>query len=497
MHVGIDLGTTNTLVSYVNETGNVCRVAFKNGREENKYLLPSCIAVNESGGISVGQPALDTERLYPNRVLRNTKNYMGTSKTWMLGRSSVDAGYAAEMILSEVLSELKRQFPEEKSFHALVTVPARFDTQAPRLATKEALKRAGFEYDEHNALMDEPVAAAVAYSSRLTGSENILVVDLGGGTFDLSLMRSKIVGLASSENRLEPIAWGGDRELGGNDADKVILSLLLGKAEAQTGFKFKSSDPRDLSYTKEQSEALSRLLESTAEIKSRLYAPGSESADIYIPELFPDVDLSTEITAEEYESAAADIADRMRELIRGLYISRGISFETTGRVLVVGGMARERCLLKILSDIFGAEKILIPEEPLYLVARGAAICNSSAAVHIDTRAYSSIGVLTHNRTKTDIIINEGDPVGEDFHVTRYYHPAVDNAVSLTVNVVEFKGSYDRSKCSLVYSASIPLKKRLFAGEQRVKAEFSLDKDNLLSVSLTQTDGSNTQLSVKL
>ncbi|MBQ8790536.1 MAG: Hsp70 family protein [Ruminiclostridium sp.] len=495
MKIGIDLGTTNTLVSYVNKAGNVCKISFRNGRIDNPHLLPSCIAATDNG-VVVGQPALDMEKNNPELVLRDTKYYIGTDKSWMLGRQSVDAGFVAEQILKEVMSELRRQFPDEIEFHAFITVPARFDTQAPRQATKDALARAGFRYNETNALTDEPIAAAVAYSRELDNTQNVLVVDFGGGTFDLSLLRSTIIGFASSENSLEPIAWGGDLYLGGNDVDEILAKLLADKVMEETGRDL-SHEPRYLCYSAEESMAASVLRESIINLKKQLYSEDSETAELYIPELLQDYDLSVSITLDEYEKALQEISDRMRNIIKNIYDSNNLAFEETDKVLVVGGMAKERCLLKILREIFGAEKILIPEESLYLVSRGAAICNSNARIHVDNKAYSSIGVLIKNLTDVDVIVREGQSIGDDFRVVRYYYPHEDKAFSLTINIVEYVGEFNPRNYNIVHSSSIVLRKRLFAKEQKIEAEFTLDRDNLLSVNLTQVDGSKTRVSVRV
>ena len=258
MNIGIDLGTTNTLACYVNDAGAINKIQFRNGRKDNKFLLPSCIAVTDENKIIVGQPALDRKISDPETVLENTKYFMGADKAWTVGRISVTAEKAAEYILREVYEELAEQFPDEKIFNAFVTVPARFDSQIPRIATKNALKNAGFEVNEKKSVTDEPISAAIAYSTYLSGGDTLLVADIGGGTFDLSLIASKIVGNSVSADRLIPIGWDGDLFLGGNDVDRILLDLMCRQIKNECGYDL-SAPPDDMEYSSEQSAAAAVL----------------------------------------------------------------------------------------------------------------------------------------------------------------------------------------------------------------------------------------------
>ncbi len=224
MRVGIDLGTTNTLVSYVDENGTWKLLKFEHsGRRENPYFLPSCLAI-KNGSIIVGQPAIDYCLEHPDLFLSNTKYDMGkTGTVYHLENYAITPQEAAQHILNEVYKELTFQFPRETTFNAFVTVPARFGNEA-RQTTKAALISSNFETDE-SCLTDEPIAAAVAYSSMLTEDNLVLVVDIGGGTFDLSLLKTSMIGSVVT-NRLEPVAWNGELRLGGNDVDEILIKKM-------------------------------------------------------------------------------------------------------------------------------------------------------------------------------------------------------------------------------------------------------------------------------
>lgn len=495
MHIGIDLGTSNTLVSYVNDSGNICKVEFKNGRKENKSLLPSCVAVN-NGSIMVGEPALRFRKEHSDCVQANMKDLMGTNETRTFGRGQLSAQDAAEMILSEVMRELRSQFPEEKEFHAFVTVPACFDTTMPRQQTKDALKKAGFIYNENNALIDEPVAAAVAYSTHLDKSKNILVVDFGGGTFDLAMLSSSIVGSAVSTDRIDIVTWGGDRRLGGNDIDELLVKAISKKIKEDTGVEL-SYPPEDMRYSDSESAAAAILRENIIFVKKQLYSGETDEAELYISSLLDDYDLDIVITADEYrELVRTSIFPRIEKCIDDIIEKSFQNDSWADTVLVVGGMSRELCLCEYLREKFGNARVVIPEDSLYLVSRGAAICNSELKMHIDNKAYSSVGVLIHNLTDVDVIIEEGQNISEGYTVSRYYYPEDKKAVNVGFSVVEFSGKFDPHNYTVVFRQNIAFKKGLFKSSNRFRADFHLNKDNLLDIVITQDDGADKKYSVR-
>ncbi|MBR1592034.1 MAG: Hsp70 family protein [Ruminococcus sp.] len=496
MNIGIDLGTTNTLACYVNDAGGISKIEFANGRNENKCLLPSCISVDDDGNILVGQPALDRKINAPETVLENTKYFMGKDKSWTMGRMCIDAEKAAEYILTEVYNELSGQFPNEKSFNAFVTVPARFDSQIPRMATKDALKRAGFEVNEKNALTDEPISAAVAYSTYLSGGDTLLVVDIGGGTFDLSLIHSKIVGNSAAADRLIPIGWDGDLFLGGNTVDEIILNLMCTQIIDEEECDL-SAPPNDMRYSGEQSAAAAMLRNYIEPIKKQLYSDSDEDAEVYIDELLPDYDFDFTLSRRDYENAMQETAQKMRDIIKRLYSRNAVEMNRTSKVLVVGGMAHEYCLVKILEEFFGRDKILIPDDSMYLVARGAAICNSNASIHVDNVAYTSIGVLIKSRTDVDTIIREGDVIDENFSAEREYSTVNKNAWEINITVVEYKGEFSVSSYTTLMSKVISLKKGFFVKHRTLKFSFGFTEDKILKIIVTQYDGTQTELDVRL
>ncbi len=494
-HVGIDLGTTNLVTTLTDEAAICKRLVFRNGRPEDPTMLPAVVGVTETGEILVGQPALDLLQEHPDCVVRDTKYDMGQHRTFSIGRIQMTAEEAAVHLLSEVMAELKRQFPEEDAFHAFVTVPARFDTQAPRHATKEALQKAGFLFDEQNALTDEPIAAAIAYSSKMTQASTILVVDFGGGTFDLSLLHSSMVGQATSVDRLQVLGWGGDLHLGGNDVDAILRGILAEHVLSETGIDL-SAPPNSMHYADHEAAAAALLWEATHDIKVQLYDGTETEATIYIPDLLPDYDLDMTLSLEVYRTAVQPLTQRLVQEVKALYAKTNHNPKETDYVLVCGGMAKEPTLLEFLRRSFGEERVLLPDDAMYLVSRGAAICNSNARIHVDHRAYSSIGVLMQNRQKVDVVIAEGQEIDGSFHCSRRYAVTKGIAQQLQLTIAEWRGTFDGQQYAILYDGLLPLRRKSLL-HTKLDIDFSLNEDRLLIVTVTQPDGTKEQLSIRL
>ncbi|MBE6848630.1 MAG: Hsp70 family protein [Ruminococcus sp.] len=509
MRVGIDLGTTNTVVSYIDETGCWNPVEFRYaGSRENPHFLPSCVAVR-NGEVLVGQPALDYGMSEPNNVLRNTKYYMeDTGRVFTVGNLQMTPADAATYVLREVYQELQRQFPNESSFHAFVTVPARFE-QSARYATKKALCDAGFQTDEANCLTDEPIAAAIAYSASLDGDKLVLVVDIGGGTFDLSLLRTCIVGHAVSPNRLQPVMWGGELHLGGNDVDEIIVRKMADAFLQESGVDL-SMPPDSLAYTREEESRAAAHLRSLAfQMKQQLYMEGSRQAIACVHDLIDGKTLDYTLTTAEYDAAMHDLTARFNRCIRDIYTGTGYSIGQTDHVLVVGGMARERCLLRTLEGIFGAGKLIVPDAQtaMTLVSKGAAICNSGSRVHVDNRAYTTIGLLRKEGTSVVEIIKEGDTIEPEQVFRQLISPARADATMLELKLVEYRGAFNPSTCTVILQETIPLvgnaKRGLRALLSRkpqppeLELEVIFTEDKLLDIHIRQTDGTVNRLDVRL
>ena len=492
LHVGIDLGTTNTLCAYTDEAGLIQYLRFDNGRPDNPHFLPSAVAFSNGKWI-VGEPALQLRALQPTDVFTAFKENMGTERRYTVGTQSISAQDAAAEILREVYRQLTRTFPQFGGFHAFVTVPARYDTDQPRIETKEALRAAGFLFDAKHALTDEPIAASIAYGTRLQSGSLILVVDFGGGTFDLSLVHTHAGSSDIGPDHFEPLSWSGDRHLGGDDVDRVLVELMAKQVIEEYNVDLRP-EPNSPGYSEREAAAAVRLRSMALSLKTQLFADDAEEAEIYA-DLFEDYDLDFTLTLQKYLKAVAPLTQRMRACIDELYQKGGVSLAETEHVLVVGGMAHEVSLQRMLRKIFPAQIITVPDESMYLVVRGAAIANSSTEIHVDNKAYASVGVLLRNGADVDVIIREGDTVRSDFHAERSYYPGDDKQWGMHYCVVSFTGNFAPGKYQVIFSTVLQLRRGLFKKPTKVTYGFSEDK--LLIAEVVTPDGNTTNLTVRL
>ena len=506
MRVGIDLGTTNTVVSYIDENGIWKLMRFEQcGRDSDPAFLPSCIAV-KNGSVIVGQPALLHGMEHPDDFIADTKYDMGDpEKHYHVGGLSLDPGDCAECILREVWHELSRQFPQERSFQAFVTVPARFGNEA-RQATKAALRAAGFETGEE-ALTDEPIAAAIAYSTRLDRDRLVLVVDIGGGTFDLSLLKTSIVGAAVHPDRLEPVSLDSDLHLGGNDVDELLVRMMTRQFAEETGHDL-YAPPGTIFARAEETRAAALIRAQAFQLKTQLYTEDTPLASVYLPDLLDGESLSFTLTREVYRHEMRELTTRFSRTLQNVFAGTGYAVSDVDHVLVVGGMAHEICLRDLLTRMFGRERLIVPDDSMFLVCRGAAVCNSNQRIHIENKAYSSIGILKKGRTAVVPIIAEGAAVhlGDVFRAE--LQPEQEGATSIGIELVEYRGTFDPATCSTILRANIPLADSMpqngllrqllrRPAMPKLKFEAVFTEDKILQMTVTQTDGTRHALDVRL
>ena len=506
MKVGIDLGTTNTVVSYIDENGMWKLLRFEQcGRSNEPAFLPSCVAV-KNGSLIVGQPALLHGVEYPDDFIGDTKYDMGDpEKHYHVGGLSLEPMTCAEAILREAWQELSRQFPQERSFQAFVTVPARFGNEA-RQATKSALRAAGFE-TARESLTDEPIAAAIAYSTRLDRDRLVLVVDIGGGTFDLSLLKTSIVGSAIHPDRLEPVAWDSDLHLGGNDVDELLVRLMTRKF-IEDGGRELYAPPGTVFSRAEETRAAALIRAQTLQLKSQLYAEGAVMATVSLPDLLDGKSLDFTLNREVYMQEMRHLTMRFSRCLQNVFAGSGYSAGDVDHVLVVGGMAHEICLRDLLMRMFGCDRLIIPEDSMFLVSKGAAVCNSNQRIHIENKAYSSIGMLKKGRTAVVPIIAEGAPVRTGDVFRAELQPEQEGATSVSIELVEYRGQFDPKTCTTILRESIPLADSIPQSSflhqllrrpvlPKLKFEAIFNEDKILQITVTQTDGTRHALDVRL
>ena len=347
--VGIDLGTTNSCVSVL-EGGEP--VVIPNA--EGSRTTPSVVAFAKNGEVLVGQSAKNQAVTNVDRTIRSVKRHIGTD--WTV---SIDGKkYTPQEISARTLMKLKRDaeaYLGEDVTDAVITVPAYF-SDAQRQATKEAGQIAGLNVLR---IINEPTAAALAYGLEKGEKEQtILVFDLGGGTFDVSL-------LEIGDGVVEVRATAGDNQLGGDDWDNRIVEWLIDK--------FKASNGVDLSKDK---MAMQRLREAAEKAKIELSA--SQSATVNLPYITVDADknplfLDETLSRAEFQKITQDLLDRTKTPFNQVIKDAGISVAEIDHVVLVGGSTRMPAVSELVKELTGGREPNKGVNPDEVVAVGAAL----------------------------------------------------------------------------------------------------------------------------
>lgn len=348
--VGIDLGTTNSAVAVL-EGGEAQVIA----NAEGSRTTPSVVAFAKNGEVLVGQPAKNQAVTNVDRTIRSVKRHIGTD--WK-SDSIDDKTYTPQEISARTLQKLKRDaesYLGEDVTDAVITVPAYFN-DAQRQATKDAGQIAGLNVLR---IVNEPTAAALAYGlDKGENEQTILVFDLGGGTFDVSL-------LDIGDGVVEVRATSGDNHLGGDDWDQRIVDWLVDKFKAQNG----------IDLTKDKM-ALQRLREAAE--KAKIELSSGQSTSINLPYITVDADknplfLDETLTRAEFQKITQDLLDRCRQPFQAVIKDAGISVSSIDHVVLVGGSTRMPAVTDLVKELTGGKEPNKGVNPDEVVAVGAAL----------------------------------------------------------------------------------------------------------------------------
>jgi molecular chaperone DnaK len=368
--VGIDFGTSNSAVAVLDRDG-APRILTT---EEGSTTMPSVVGLITEGGrrrAVVGEKALALAASRPDAVVFGAKRLIGrrhddpevqrwarslpfevvaagNGDAWMrIGDEVIAPQVCAALILRQLRVTAER-FVQERVDSAVITVPAWFDA-CQRQAIKDAAEMAGLRVRR---LVSEPTAAALGHGAHLGLDQRYAVVDLGGGTFDVSIC--DVAG-----GLFEVLATAGDSLLGGDDVDRVVLDQLTGFLKASSGVDV-GRDPSALSRLRTESQRVKHLLSD------------SPMADVSVPRLGPSLDLSRRVRRDELELWAAPVIRRLEAPCHAALARAGVRREEVDVELLVGGMTRMPAVRRKIAQIFGREPSVIPN-PDEVVAIGAAI----------------------------------------------------------------------------------------------------------------------------
>ena len=365
--LGIDLGTTNSEIAI-----------YRDGRPEvlrddqGRIILPSVVGLTETGELLVGEEARNQFLLYPERTVRSIKRRMGSDAKVQLGEREYTPQEISAIILSR-LKEIAQARLGRPIRKAVITVPAYFsDTQ--RQATREAGEIAGLEVAR---IINEPTAAALVYEAAQHQGKRILVYDLGGGTFDVSVVRIE-------QGVVEVISSHGNNHLGGDDFDHKIVEHVLEHLKLKHGV-----DVAD------RPQAMARILRSAEDAKKQLSDhPYARIAEEYLAEHSGQpVNLDLELSREQYEDMIAPFIEETLGAIHIALESAGLTSSQVDEILLVGGATRTPLIRRRLVEVFGSQ----PRgevDPDLCVAMGAAIQGAAmtgtevSAVLVDVTPYT-------------------------------------------------------------------------------------------------------------
>ncbi len=459
--VGIDLGTTNSLIATVKD-GEPILIPNDRG----KFLTPSVVGFTESGELLVGEPAKNQAVANPERTVSSIKRHMGTDYTvTIMGKE-----YTPQEISAIILRKLKldaEAFLGEIVDEAVITVPAYF-TDAQRQATKDAGEIAGFKVER---IINEPTAAALAYGYDKEEAKILLVYDLGGGTFDVSIL--KLV-----EGAFKVLASHGNNNLGGDDFDYRIVEWLIEQFKAK-----EKIDLRNIPDVAQQRSIMQRLKEAAEQAKIELST--QLETTINLPFLYSDGEesyhLNETLTRAKFEEMIGDLVESTAHPVELALSDAGLEPEQIEDVLLVGGSTRIPLVQRTVKRLLGRDprSDINPEE---VVAIGAAIQAGIkrgllGEVTIVDVAPFTLGIETENGRFSRIIPrNTAVPCSR----TRIYRTVMDNQTEALIHVLQGESDIAAENASLgeFVLSGIPPKP---AGQALVEVQFDYDINGIVKV----------------
>ena len=468
--IGIDLGTTNSCVAVI-EGGEPVVIA----NAEGARTTPSVVAFSKTGERMVGQVAKRQAFTNPDRTISSIKRQMGTD----YGVKIDDKRFTPQEISAMVLQKLKADaeaYLGDKVTEAVITVPAYF-TDAQRQATKDAGRIAGLEVKR---IINEPTAAALAYGIDKENDQKVMVYDLGGGTFDVSIIEM-------GDGVQEVLATAGNNRLGGDDFDQRIIDWLADTFKAEQGIDLRGDKM-----------AMQRLKEAAE--KAKIELSGVTSSAISLPFITADMTgpkhLEATLTRAKFNEMTADLVEATMNPVRQAISDSGLSVSEIDKVLMVGGSSRIPAVQEAVQKFLGKEPFngIIPDE---CVAIGAALQAGvlggevKGMLLLDVTPLS-LGIVTMVGINTKIIErNTTIPVKK----SQIFSTAADNQPSVEVHVLQGEREFARDNKTLgVFHLDgiMPAPR----GVPQIEVTFDIDANGIVHVSAKDL-GTNKEQSISI
>ena len=454
--IGIDLGTTNSCVA-VMEGGEAVVIA----NAEGARTTPSVVAFSKTGERMVGQVAKRQAITNPDRTISSIKREMGTSHTVAID----DKKYTPQEISAIILSKLKadaESYLGTTVTEAVITVPAYF-TDAQRQATKDAGKIAGLDVKR---IINEPTAAALAYSIDKEDDQKVMVYDLGGGTFDVSIIEM-------GDGVQEVLATAGNNRLGGDDFDKRVMDYIINTFKQEQGIDL-SGDKMAMQRIKEAAE------------KAKIDLSGMTSTDINLPFITADATgpkhFETTLTRAKFNELTGDLVEATMGPVRHALADSGLDKSEINKVLMVGGSSRIPAVAEAVKNFIGSEpfKGINPDE---CVALGAAIQGGvlggdvKGLLLLDVTPLS-LGIETMGGVSTKVIDrNTTIPTKK----SQIFSTAADGQTSVEVHVLQGEREFakDNKTLGVFHLDGIAPAPR---GIPQIEVTFDIDANGIVNVS---------------